>query len=575
VTAKSVIDVDINDVDFQRFSQLFDKYSETLRKQPDLWKKVNAEHQKLAQGFATLGNQWEKHSNALADIESAQSDQEKHLTLAGRLWGGMERSTKGVAQNITSATTTLLKWSGLLSGLSLFGGMWGLERLSASAASQTTTAMGLGLTQGQQRSFGINFQSLLGSPEGVLSGINQAVTDISKQWPLYTLGVNPNGSTADVAINTMQAVRRLALATPTNQLGILESTRGLSNLGFGVEDLRRFKTMSDPDFNYWISGFQRDQRGLNFNGEAWQRLTTSIDRAKASIETTFITALAPLAPQFTMLTSEFQDLVKTELRKGGPIDTGLHGLNDWLKEFTSKQGQAEFHRNVQELETDLGAVASFFHTLAGVGRAWGWWQQNGPEHYADKAGGWLWDKAVGAGAWVGTNWSRWCGGNSFNQNESLRYFQEAAALNPLFGLPAGTLETLGQIESGMNPNIRDSSAGAVGMYQFMSGVAGAMGFNPRDPEASIRGAGTLMAQLIKQFGDYTEAVAAWNSRPDTVRAALAKAGKTGGSWEDYLPQETKNFLVKAANAGLPVVITIHDSTGASIHVAASQLGPSS
>ncbi len=94
-------------------------------------------------------------------------------------------------------------------------------------------------------------------------------------------------------------------------------------------------------------------------------------------------------------------------------------------------------------------------------------------------------------------------------------------------------------ESGFNP-YAISSAGAIGIAQFMPGTAASLGINPRDPVAALRGAARLMSQYIRQYGgNYAKALAAYNAGPGTVSFAVFLGG---GNWQAYLPYETKNYI---------------------------------
>ncbi len=71
-------------------------------------------------------------------------------------------------------------------------------------------------------------------------------------------------------------------------------------------------------------------------------------------------------------------------------------------------------------------------------------------------------------------------------------------------------------ESGFDPGVV-SSAGAMGIAQFMSGTAATYGLrDPFDPDAAIDAQGHLMSDLLKQFGSPALALAAYNAGPGAV-----------------------------------------------------------
>ena len=94
-----------------------------------------------------------------------------------------------------------------------------------------------------------------------------------------------------------------------------------------------------------------------------------------------------------------------------------------------------------------------------------------------------------------------------------------------------------QAESGFNPNVT-SYAGAQGPAQFMPGTWAQYGSgSPFDSAAAAQAWGAYMSALIAQFGDYSEAVAAYNTGPGNVSKAIAACGS---GWLGCLPTSASN-----------------------------------
>ena len=162
---KAIIDVDVNDEKFANFKAQFDKYHAALGKQSEMWAKAGKSQTEIA-------SHWQKLTAkmmAAQSVDSGQGDAQRkqitNLRQSEGLWASMQRSTKDVAKNIAGATTSLLRWTGILgavSGLFGVGGLYGIDRMAASASGQRQSAMGRGLSVGEQSAFATNFARIFG-----------------------------------------------------------------------------------------------------------------------------------------------------------------------------------------------------------------------------------------------------------------------------------------------------------------------------------------------------------------------------------------------------------------------------
>jgi membrane-bound lytic murein transglycosylase D len=131
-----------------------------------------------------------------------------------------------------------------------------------------------------------------------------------------------------------------------------------------------------------------------------------------------------------------------------------------------------------------------------------------------------------------------------------RYHDMMVSILKQEGVPQDLIY-LAQAESGFHP-LAVSRAGARGIWQFMGSRGRGYGLqrnlwvdDRQDPEKSTRAAARHLRDLYAQFGDWYLAMAAYNSGPGTVQAAVRRTGYAD-FWELYrrnvLPKETRNYV---------------------------------
>ena len=83
-----------------------------------------------------------------------------------------------------------------------------------------------------------------------------------------------------------------------------------------------------------------------------------------------------------------------------------------------------------------------------------------------------------------------------------------------------------------------SARGARGLMQLMPGTARMLGVNPHDPLDNLRGGIQYLAGLVRQFGDVSSALIAYNAGP--THAERVRRG------EAVLYGETRRYLERIA-----------------------------
>jgi len=118
------------------------------------------------------------------------------------------------------------------------------------------------------------------------------------------------------------------------------------------------------------------------------------------------------------------------------------------------------------------------------------------------------------------------------------------------GLPKH-LRNLALIESHFNRNVT-SSAGAVGVWQFMTAHANQYGLTEdrrNDLYRSTKTAAVSLKNLYKKYNNWITVVAAYNCGEGNIAKAMQAANSTQYHvFSKYLPQETINHVKKYLNA---------------------------
>ena len=371
-----IVEIPIDSKGFERFTELFQKYEERLAKTPGVWRKVNKEFRQTT--AAVLAQ-----NQAMAELNKTEPGK---LRVAESTWRNIAGFSGSVLRNVLRTSTELLRWGTLIGGGLLGGSLFGLTHLAGDVSGYRRTAKGLGLSIGGLRSADINLSRFV-DPGAFLSSINQAISNPALASPLYALGVNPNGSTENVSLSMLRAMRRLALSTPRNELGLISQAYGLGPFG-GLETLMRLRSTSAGEFYQQLQATQRDTGALGLPpgvGREWQDFHTQLQRAGAEIFKTFVVGLAPLAGPISKLSHAFVGFLERVL--SGPIlKQGIDKFAHWLDTFSAKVESKKFERSIDTFLSDSGTVARGIHEIAnamhkiGIGA-----------HVAGKVGGAIWD----------------------------------------------------------------------------------------------------------------------------------------------------------------------------------------
>lgn len=109
-----------------------------------------------------------------------------------------------------------------------------------------------------------------------------------------------------------------------------------------------------------------------------------------------------------------------------------------------------------------------------------------------------------------------------------RYRAAIEAASQRHGVPVPILTAVGQIESNFNPRAV-SPKGAQGVMQIMPGTGQELGLQqPFDAEQNINAGAQYLAQMFRRFGNWPDALAAYNAGPGRVAAGGPLPSETQG-----------------------------------------------
>ncbi|MFT2793034.1 lytic transglycosylase domain-containing protein [Serratia sp. T13T92] len=381
MAAKSVVEIDVQDEKFQTFLEKFNEYQKALEGLPEQWRgaaqgigdsakqtdKVLGSTEAIAQSFtdgvaaiASINDGLDRLNGNLERANKTQSEFNKKTSGARKFLNKASKDAKDLSGHIKDATASLLSWGavlGLFSGLAGVGGLWGMSRLASSASSQRFTAMGLGTTAGGLNSSAVNYQKVLGNPVGTLGAIRDGQLDLSKRWTFNAMGIdNPDQDVAALLPQMIKSARDIF----TRNGGSLQGAEayGLTNY-FTLDDLNRFKNMSDAEIDAMTKQAQKDTQRLQLSDQQlkqWQDFNIQLDRSKISIENTFIRGLAPLAPELGRLSDAFSEAVETVL-KSPELGKWIDGLADGIRKFGNYLVSPDFKNDVVSFMTGIERLA--------------------------------------------------------------------------------------------------------------------------------------------------------------------------------------------------------------------------
>jgi len=131
------------------------------------------------------------------------------------------------------------------------------------------------------------------------------------------------------------------------------------------------------------------------------------------------------------------------------------------------------------------------------------------------------------------------------------YIKKANEVEKKYGIPQNLLVGLLKTESSFAPNIisgqKRSSAGAIGIAQFMPDTAKEYGIDPTEPMQSIEAAGKYLSKSYKTLGNWDDTIRSYNMGVGGVQEWKKGNKKLSTETANYLPKVYKNAGLDYSN----------------------------
>jgi hypothetical protein len=370
MVAKSIVDIDVNDDKFVAFMERFREYQSALEDLPEAWrvaavgigegsketekakgeaKELGAEFNAVAEAILTINSGIDRLNTNLEDSKKKQDEFNKSTRSAKGFISDATKDAKSLAGHISEATASLLSWGsivGLFTGALGVGSLFGINTLGAGAAQQRFMSLGIGTSAGRLSAIEANYRRAIGNPAGTLGAIRDSQMDLSKRWTFQAMGINnPDQDPAKLLPQMIRNARDIFVQNGSTLQGA--QAHGLTNF-FTLDDLNRFKNMSNEEIDAMERRAKKDAERLNITDEQnrkWTEFINQIELSERSINRAFVIGLGPMAPQLSKLSDALSGAIDT-LLKSPELGKWIDGLASGIQKFANYLVSPEFSTDV-------------------------------------------------------------------------------------------------------------------------------------------------------------------------------------------------------------------------------------
>ncbi len=372
MTTAPVIEIPIDDSQFERFAKAFEEYRGHLKTMPADWQAIN---QKIVE-FA----KFQRASGASADVSwknatAAATAYEKAVHSAARAQGALAQSThsagagmrrmaaegKALAGHMFSAVRYAAKFAtfGLGAGLLGAGGLlWGIDDLAHGVLATQRQARGMGLTRGQLNSWRLHMARGAGMP--VLSGAAEAQVAPAQAPGLSVRGIDPRRAARESA-SALAGQEVMAAHQAWRQFPSVYNPRvmALQHLGMPLADIRASSASHAATLRGDIAASGRDAAALGLSNQAqreWSQFSIQLHKAGLLIENALINTLTPLTPKLGELSAKVATFI-TGLEQSGKVKEWIDDLAGGIKSFADWIGSPPFQQDMRTMAYYFGKIA--------------------------------------------------------------------------------------------------------------------------------------------------------------------------------------------------------------------------
>lgn len=375
MTLRSILDIEIPDGKLKAAKAIFDKMVDAAKRVPVEFGKINPALDTANKKNRELRAGLQDISGIIDKIGKQEDHNAKVVERTEGSWRRIVGYTSKINTSIFSTTLSIAKWSalGLLGG---GAGLFGLDRLGASAAGQRRNAGGLGVSTGQANAFGINFQRFVDAG-GLLSGVSNAIHDVTSRGYVGLLsagltGDQLKGDAASVSNELLKKLPGLFKGTSPDQIGTRLKALNLDEF-LSQQDVSRYLGASPEERRAQHARYQTDAGRLDVDPGTslkWQNFVSQIDRAGASIENSLIKGLVGLAQPIEKLSDGAVKLIDV-FSKSDTLKGWIDNIGSGLETFAKWIGTPEFKASVEDFAHgvgEMGRAIGTFMTWIGRGR---------------------------------------------------------------------------------------------------------------------------------------------------------------------------------------------------------------